>query len=178
MINVEDYIPLVHKLTSKRYEQFKHKYSYDDLFQNACIGLIEAARRFDENKGVKFITFAYQWIDGYLLKSIRDDKWFLSNRQNRFTASAPVSLDNILITKENGCEITYFDILSTDDDNLDSINLEIAIKNLPKKLKTIIRLRYFADMSQSEVAKLLGMAQSNVSKWERKAIDILRREIA
>lgn len=175
LINVEDYIPLVNKITAKRYKQFSNKYLYEDLFQIGCLGLVTAAKRFNESKETKFLNYAYMWVDGYILRTIRDDRWFLSkNRKERFTTSTPFSLNKFTSEEENK---TYLDLVADPENDLQYLELKIAMDKLPILLKQIIQLRYFNDLTQTNISKILGISQVKVSRYERKAIETLRKEM-
>lgn len=178
MVNVQDYIGLVHNITNKRFKQFKHKYSYEDLFQNGCVGLMIAAKKFDESKNIKFTTFAYINIDYYILRQIRDDKWFMGNRQDRFTSDPPCSLDTPMADSNHDGKITtYLDQYKDDQNLFERAELNVLLDMLPDKLKEIIKLRYFNKLTQKEVAEVLGSKQVNISRYERKALGILREEM-
>lgn len=176
MINVQDYIGMVHTITGKRFKQFGHKYDYKELFQNGCVGLMIAAKRFDESKNIRFTTFAHIQIDGYILRCIRDDKWYMGKRKDRGTAKAPACLDAPMDnSKENGN--TFISQTANEDNSFENAELMVLLDNLPNKLKKIIKLRYFSGFTQMEVAKILGFAQVSVSRYERKALNILREEM-
>lgn len=178
MLNAKDHIGMVHKITNKRYNQFKHKYQYDDLFQIGCVGLMMAIKRYDVSKNAKFSTYAYVFIDGYILKSIRDDKWYMGKREERYTLQAPTSLDSFMTNSNNEKDKnTYLDRVLNNDNAFEKAEFRIMISKLPEKLKRIITLRYMKDLTQVQVAKILHITQITVSRNEKKALKILREEM-
>ncbi len=45
---------------------------FDDIYQSACIGLMNAARRFDPQRGTRFVTFATPTVLGEIKRLFRD----------------------------------------------------------------------------------------------------------
>ncbi len=60
---------------------------------------------------------------------------------------------------------------------LDKMILKEAIEKLPEREKKIVFLRYFRDMTQSEVAKAIGVSQVQISRIESKVIAALKRDL-
>ncbi|MFL0196439.1 sigma-70 family RNA polymerase sigma factor [Clostridium sp. WILCCON 0269] len=177
MINAEEHIPMVHKLVSEQYRHFKSKHSYDDMFQTGCLGLVKATRDFDESRGMKFSTYAYIKIKGELLNSIRSDKWCLGkNEEDRLKTKAPYSLD-AFVNAADGNGTTFMELMIDKEEILEDLDLRTALNNLPKNLKTVIRLKYFYGFSQQEIGRILNTNQSYVSRLESKAINVLREKV-
>ncbi|APF28150.1 RNA polymerase sigma factor, sigma-70 family protein [Clostridium sporogenes] len=175
MIDIEQHLNLVHSIASKRYKQFRHKYSYDDLFQEGCLGLMKAVNRFDDNKGIKFSTYAYPYVDGQILIMARDDKWYGKNRKERFEKSAPYSLDSIIKGTEN--EITYIDSIGNYDFNFEKIEVRMLVDMLPNKLKDIVSMIYIEGFSQTEIAKIIGCSQVSISRLRKEALEYLKFQV-
>ncbi|MBQ4156189.1 MAG: RNA polymerase sporulation sigma factor SigG [Clostridia bacterium] len=58
-----------------------------------------------------------------------------------------------------------------DDENwIDEILFKESMKNLPKREKTIINLRFFQGKTQTEVAEEIGISQAQVSRLEKGAL--------
>ena len=60
----------------------------------------------------------------------------------------------------------------------DKISLGQAINKMPPEWRKIVLLRYYRDMTQQEVASLLGLSQVKVSREEKKIMSFLRGELA
>ncbi|EPY2291003.1 sigma-70 family RNA polymerase sigma factor [Clostridium sporogenes] len=172
MINAEEHLGFVHAIAGKRYKQFKHKYTYEDLFQEGCVGLMKAINRFDNSKKIKFTTYAYHCIDGAILRMIRDDKWYGKNRKERFEKSAPYSLDAAVKGLEN--EIPYINLIGNDDFNFEKIEIKMLVDELPNDLKDIVNMIYVEGFTQTEIAKIVGCSQISISRLKREALDYLR----
>ncbi len=70
------------------------------------------------------------------------------------------------------------DILSdtqSEEQLVEKISLRQAIEKLPERERTVIELRYFHDLTQDRSAKVLGVSQVQVSRIEKKALEILRQ---
>ena len=59
--------------------------SLADLEQEACMGLCEAAQRFDDSLQVRFTTYAAAWVKKYLLKAIDQEQYRSSDDVERLT---------------------------------------------------------------------------------------------
>ena len=66
---------------------------------------------------------------------------------------------------------------NNEENLLDNLLLKEAIKNLPPKERQIILLRYYKEKTQSEVARIMGVSQVQISRIEKKLLGILRKNI-
>ena len=141
----------------------------EDLISIGTIGLIKAINTFKSDKNIKLATYASRCIENEILMHLR--------RNSRIKTE--VSIDEPLNVDWDGNELLLSDILGTDDDvNL----LEQAMDILSDRERTIIELRYGIghddeEMTQKEVADLLGISQSYISRLEKKIIRRLRKEM-
>ena len=153
----------------------------DDLISIGTIGLIKAITTFDMDKGTRLATYAARCIENEILMTIRSDKKY----------KIEVSLQEPIGVDKEGNEISLFDILGTDrDDVIDEVNLKLQTNKLYNAInevlkdreKIIIELRYgLIDgvcKTQREIAKLLGISRSYVSRIEKRAIDKLYKELS
>lgn len=152
----------------------------DDLISIGTIGLIKAISTFKIDKGTRLATYAARCIENEVLMTIR------SNKKTRLEVSLqePIGID------KEGNEISLLDILGTDaDDVLDKVYLKLQIKKLYQAInkvlmdreKIIIELRYgLIDgvcKTQREIASILGISRSYVSRIEKRAIDKLYKTL-
>ncbi|WP_077367743.1 RNA polymerase sporulation sigma factor SigK [Anaerosalibacter sp. Marseille-P3206] len=150
----------------------------DDLISIGTIGLIKAISTFDRTKGTRLATYAARCIDNEILMTIRADK----------KSKVEVSLQEPIGVDKEGNEISLIDILGTDvDDVIDEVNLKLQVKKLYSKInkvlkgreKIIIELRYGlvdgGNKTQREIAELLGISRSYVSRIEKRAIKKLSK---
>lgn len=153
----------------------------EDLISIGTIGLIKAINTFKNDKNIKLATYASRCIENEILMFLR--------RNNRLRTE--VSIDEPLNVDWDGNELLLSDILGTDEDivyrdletEVDHNLLNDAISKLGEKERTIIELRYGintiggVEKTQKEVADILGISQSYISRLEKKIIKKLRREI-
>ena len=153
----------------------------EDLISIGTIGLIKAINTFKNDKNIKLATYASRCIENEILMFLR--------RNNRLRTE--VSIDEPLNVDWGGNELLLSDILGTDEDivyrdletEVDHNLLDDAISKLGEKERTIIELRYGintiggVEKTQKEVADILGISQSYISRLEKKIIKKLRREI-
>lgn len=152
----------------------------EDLISVGTIGLIKAVNSFDTFKNIKLATYASRCIENEILMYLR--------RMVRLRCE--VSLDEPLNVDWEGNELLMSDILGTDAD-LVSKNIENsvekqllwnAISKLNKREKEIMQMRFGLqgrqERTQKEVADILGISQSYISRLEKKIIFRLKKEIA
>ena len=153
----------------------------DDLISIGTIGLIKGINTFNTNKGVRLATYASRCIENEILMYLR--------RNNK--TKAEVSIDEPLNVDWDGNELLLSDILGTDEDIIykdleDEAERKIlskAIEKLSDRERMIVDLRYGLSASdgmektQKEVADMLGISQSYISRLEKKIIKRLKKEM-
>lgn len=152
----------------------------EDLISIGTIGLIKSINTFRIDKKIKLATYASRCIENEILMYLR---------RNTRTKSE-VSIDEPLNVDWEGNELLLSDILGTDvdviyrdiEDEVDRELLNKAIEKLSLREKKIIELRFGLnnnnnEMTQKEVADLLGISQSYISRLEKKIISRLKKEI-
>lgn len=154
----------------------------EDLISIGTIGLIKAINTFNPEKNIKLATYASRCIENEILMYLR--------RNNK--TKMEVSIDEPLNVDWDGNELLLSDILGTDEDVIyRGIENEVerkllmnAVSKLSKREKTIVRLRFGLgtvdgqEMTQKEVANLLGISQSYISRLEKKIMRQLKKEIS
>ena len=149
----------------------------DDLVSIGTIGLIKAIDTFNADKNIKLSSYASRCIENEILMHIR------STKKN----SLDVSLDESIDTDKDGNPLTLMDIMATDDNILDKLDLKINsekmysfIEQLSQREQSIIIMRYGLNgnqpMTQKEVADRLNISRSYVSRIEKKTIAELARK--
>ena len=162
---------------SKRFENTG--INIEDLISIGTIGLIKAVNTFNSGKNIKLATYASRCIENEILMVLRK-----INAQR-----TEVSFDEPLNTDWDGNELLLSDILGTDEDEVyrpleddaDRQMLMEAIDSLAPREREIILLRFGLpqgrEYTQKEVADMLGISQSYISRLEKRIIDRLRREM-
>ena len=147
----------------------------EDLISIGTLGLIKAVNTFRSDKNIKLATYASRCIENEILMYFRK----VSGKQE-------VSLDEPLNTDPDGGELLLSDVLGSDDPPMsqameeaeERLALRRAIAALEERERLIIRLRFGLDgareLTQNEVADLLGISQSYISRLEKKILRKLR----
>lgn len=149
----------------------------DDLLSIGTIGLIKAVNTFNPEKGSRLATYAAKCIDNEILMMLRTEK----------KLSKEVSLYQKIGVDKEGNEVNLLDVIEVDEGEVsEGIELEEDIKDLyqaftkhlKEKEKTVIRLRYGLfgeeEKTQREIAKLLGISRSYVSRIEKSALEKMK----
>lgn len=151
----------------------------EDLISIGTIGLIKAINTFDPEKGTRLATYAARCIENEILMFLR------STRKTR----SEVSLYDPIGVDREGNEITLIDVLGSDPDVVpDLVGSKFEEKKLREKLarlqgkeRKVLELRYGLGngirKTQREIARLLGISRSYVSRIEKKAVSKLHKEL-
>ena len=179
----------------------------EDLIQIGYIGLIKAAQRFDESRGLAFSTYAVPMITGEIRSQLRDHGAIKISRSLKADAYAVRRAESAFITrcgrspkltelaeeaglsKERTCEalqaadaMKNFEekvSLWTDNENAEitRIDLKTELSALPPRQRQVIVLRYFKDMTQQQVANLMGISQVQVCRIEKNTLKALQKSM-
>lgn len=151
----------------------------EDLVSIGTIGLIKAVNTFDPSKKIKLATYASRCIENEILMYLR--------RNNK--TRAEVSFDEPLNIDWDGNELLLSDVLGSENDStykyveeeIDKNLLDSAMEHLTEREKIIVQLRFGLrgghEKTQKEVADLLGISQSYISRLEKRIIKKLKKEI-
>lgn len=151
----------------------------EDLISVGTIGLIKAVNSFDMDKKIKLATYASRCIENEILMYLRK----VTRRRYEISLDEPLNVDS------DGNELLLGDVLGTDSDmvyndiesGVEKDLLKKAIAKLSKREQKIVALRFGLDgaeeITQKEVADLMGISQSYISRLEKKIIVRLKKEI-
>jgi RNA polymerase sporulation-specific sigma factor len=152
----------------------------EDLISIGTIGLIKAINTYDPEKKIKLATYASRCIENEILMYLRKT----GNQKSE------ISFDEPLNTDWDGNELLLSDILGTDgdmvmrplEDDVDRELLLAALKKLSDRERAIIAMRFglagTKERTQKEVADIMGISQSYISRLEKRIILRLKREIS
>ena len=152
----------------------------EDLVSIGSIGLIKAINTFNPDKNIKLATYASRCIENEILMYLRKN----NNTKTEISIDEPLNID------WDGNELLLSDILGTDediihrgiDDEVDRQLLKIAMSHLSDRERNIMELRFGIgrdgnEKTQKEVADMLGISQSYISRLEKRIILRLRKDI-
>ncbi|MBX4259351.1 RNA polymerase sporulation sigma factor SigK [Clostridium estertheticum] len=161
------------------------KYSYpgkdvEDLISIGTVGLIKAIDSFNMNKGIRLATYAARCIENEILMLIRSNK----------KIKREVYLQDPIGTDKEGKEVSLMDVLRSEEDSIiDIVENKIQIKRLYSKInvvlkereKVIIQMRYGLldgkPRTQREIALILGISRSYISRIEKRVLKKLNKEL-
>lgn len=152
----------------------------EDLTSIGTIGLIKAINTFNPDKKIKLATYASRCVENEILMYLRKN----NHRRGEISIDEPLNVD------WDGNELLLSDILGTDSDTIyqsiesdvDKQLLTIAMERLSDREKAIMEMRFGIksglQKTQKEVAELMGISQSYISRLEKKIIGRLKRDIS
>ena len=152
----------------------------EDLISIGTIGLIKAVNTFKADKKIKLATYSSRCIENEILMHIRK----ISGQKQEMSLDEPINTD------WDGNELLLSDILGTDDDTVtgpleDDVDHDLlwqALERLSPRERDIVILRFglgkAGEKTQKEVADMMGISQSYISRLEKKIMLRLRREIS
>ena len=151
----------------------------EDLISIGSIGLIKAVNTYRLDKNIKLATYASRCIENEILMYMRK----ISNQKTEISLDEPINMDY------DGNELLLADILGTDEDMIlrpleDDVDLCIlrqAVTELPDREREIVYMRFGLggrkEQTQKEVAQIMGISQSYISRLEKRIMLKLRKEL-
>ena len=164
---------LVSHIVRKYYGTAKNQ---EDLISIGSIGLVKAVDSFDPQNGARFATYAAKCIQNEILMHFRSQK----------KLSAEVSINETIDVDRDGNPLTYMDVIAAEDNMEEELDLKMKAalvrrlvnSVLDERERQIVTLRYglggIPPRTQREVAQLLGISRSYVSRIEKGALETLR----
>ena len=151
----------------------------EDMISIGTIGLIKAISTYRRDKNIKLATYASRCIENEILMYIRK----ISNQKLEVSLDEPINMDY------DGNELLLSDILGTDEDMIlrpleDDVDLCVladALRQLPDRERLIVEMRFGLagrkELTQKEVAGIMGISQSYISRLEKRIMLRLRKEM-
>lgn len=147
---VQNHLSFVHFILKKFYPPAG--FDYDDLFQIGCMGLVKAARKFDPLLGYQFTTYAGDWVEGEIRKTIR--------MQSAVKRTGNVISMESVNDDEN---VSLMNLLATYDSVEEEVEASLLFNELIQKEPVITKLA-LQGYTQREIGRKLGISRSLVSK--------------
>ena len=175
-ILVERNLRLVAHIMKKYYTQTADQ---EDLISIGTIGLIKGISTFDGSKGARLATYAARCVENEILMHFRSQK----------KSSQDVSLSDLIETGTDGAALSLMDVVAEDEDLLETVSsreqvqqVRLAVaQRLDDRERQVINLRYGLGgglpQRQREVAKILGISRSYVSRIEKRALEKLQQAL-
>lgn len=172
---IEHNLRLVAHIIKKYYSSTNDQ---EDLISIGTIGLIKAINTFNMHKGIRLSSYASRCVENEILMFFRNGK----KTQLDISMNEPIDFD------KDGNSLTLMDIIASENNLIYDVDMKINLEKLKDYIKkelspreqTILKLRYGLDGSiplpQREVAKILGISRSYVSRIEKKSLETLRKK--
>ncbi|MBQ8681550.1 MAG: sigma-70 family RNA polymerase sigma factor [Bacilli bacterium] len=197
--------------------KYTRYYEFDDLYQVSIIGIMKAYQNFKPEMGVKFTTYAYNYILSEVLFFVNNNRTIKVSREyikvykkileartlltqklmkepTNYEISLFLEIDEAIINDvmryqekvksleevimDDGKKVTLLDQIATDNNiNVDYISLHDGLSSLNAEEQQLINLRYFKDLTQSEIAGILGTNQVQISRNEQKILKKLKNNL-
>ena len=150
----------------------------EDLISIGTIGLIKAINTYRRDKNIKLATYASRCIENEILMHIRK----ISSQKTEVSLDEPINMDY------DGNELLLSDVLGTDEDMIfrpleEDVELGVlrrAVQELPERERQIVQMRFGLygqqELTQKEVAQLMGISQSYISRLEKRIMQKLKKE--
>ena len=151
----------------------------EDLISIGTIGLIKAINTYRRDRNIRLATYSARCIENEILMHIRK----IANQKAEISLDEPINMDH------DGNELLLSDILGTDEDMVqrpleDDVDLHLlrqALTELPERERQIILMRYglygTKELTQKEVAEIMGISQSYISRLEKRIMERLKKEL-
>ena len=172
---IEHNLRLVAHIVKKYYSNTSDQ---DDLISIGTIGRIKAVNTFDHTKGIRLSSYAARCIENEVLMYFRAAK----------KSAQDISMNEPIDTDKDGNALTLMDVMSTEDNIVDNLDCKVKSEQLKRYIaqvltpreRLIIELRYGLNndhpLTQREVAARLKISRSYVSRIEKKALQLLKRQ--
>ena len=151
----------------------------EDLISIGTIGLIKSISTYRSDKNIKLATYASRCIENEILMFLRK----IANQKSEISLDEPINMDY------DGNELLLSDILGTQEDTVtaaleDDVDLHLlrqALRQLPRREQQIIYMRFglegYRELTQKEVAEVMGISQSYISRLEKRIMQRLKKEM-
>lgn len=175
-ILVERNLRLVAHIMKKYYTQTADQ---EDLISIGTIGLIKGISTFDASKGARLATYAARCVENEILMHFRAQR----------KSAQDVSLSDYIETGMDGAALSLMDVVGDDEDLLETVSNRQRIARLRRAVaecledreRQVIQLRYGLKdgkpYRQREVAGMLGISRSYVSRIEKRALEKLQQAL-
>ena len=163
MIDVNEHIGLAKSFASRHRALLGASLSWDDLFQEACRGLVRAAQSYDASKSA-FSTYAWFWMRRYVYRAAEDPDALL------------VSLD-APATNAEGDEISYHELVGREDPQFGWLDLYLAVETLTLDDRLFLIKRFGEGWTLSRIGFLLGVTKQRAHQMEKEILAKLKEAL-
>jgi RNA polymerase sigma factor (sigma-70 family) len=174
LIDLEDYLNEAKIITRTYRKKMQNKYTFDELYSAACMGLIMARDTYKDNKGMCFKSWASIKMKWSVCDYITRDKKF-NEKKGAAYGAVVISLNNTY--EDNDLSERIIGAINFEDELLVKVMVDRAIELLDERSRNVINLIYYNGLTYKEVSEELKMGKSTVYKTIKKSLFIMKSSI-
>ena len=165
MVNIEDHLGLAKSFASRHAGLRGPAVSWEDLYQEACVGLVRAAETYDSSRGA-FSTYAWYWMKRYVFRAADEAE----------NGPLFISLD-ATATNAEGDEVSYHELVGREDPQFEWLDLYLAVDTLSVDERLFIIKRFGEAYTLSKIGFLLGVTKQRAHQMEGEILAKLRNAL-
>jgi RNA polymerase sigma factor for flagellar operon FliA len=200
------YLPFARRLARRRHSTGAKDIEFQDLFQMACAGLLEALDKYDPTTGAHFKSYASRRISGSILDGIsklsemREQISFRNRMRGERARSLAANqvdttevmdaLAELVVGLALGFMLEDAGLAASEtqpDRHVTGYQslawkqtvqrLTDELSKLPERERTVVRGHYLDGLDFEQLAGLLGLSKGRISQVHRSALAMLKRRL-
>lgn len=167
---IKENMGLVYKVINEQYYDKKYEFTKEDMVQTGLLALYKAIQTFDENKNIKFSTFAMTVIKNDLLK-------FATRDYEKYSGVINDTETSLNSTVSNDDDMSMEDRLGVEEDFSELEGSELLSYIRERKSEKVVKMVMMLSegYTYEEVGKKLGCSKQYVNSTMKKLAEELSR---
>jgi RNA polymerase sigma factor FliA len=180
--DVAEYLPLVERMATRMVRKLPPSVLREDLVAAGAIGLMDASRRFDGERGAQFEWYARVRIRGAMIDELRTLDWLTRHERSKANAAtgegdviSVVGLEDLTEQQRSPATRESMSPAGLTEKRMTRQALSDAIARLPEREASIVSMHYVDGRPFKEIAQLLGVSEPRISQLHTRAVKLLQR---